>query len=267
MNNLLEIHCRFCKLEEDFEKNLSNACINCIVDKLITFCTYGFKEGIDIVYNKCNEVFDIVVTYSCLKISCIYNNINIAKWFYEKFKSILIIDLNDNWIFRNCCKHGNFEICKWLYEICPTMKIYALNYYSIKWATMNKDIRIVEWLYNIQKIECNMVLNDMITTACKYNALNIVKWFVKINKKNILLENIIGFEYCFIHKQMEICNYFVQLRPHKYIIYEHGYYINNLNEEKNARWDARKLIIMNYYYGNTVLNIQYDTMREILTYI
>lgn len=88
--------------------------------------------------------------------SCLYNQFETAKWFYEKYPSVYYCN-SFGLIFKHCCYRGYLDIVKWFHSLDRGNSLeWCLNINEIFKQTCNsmingcinsKQVDIIKWLY------------------------------------------------------------------------------------------------------------------------
>jgi hypothetical protein len=108
--------------------------------------------------------------YEIFKNACIYGNIEIVKWLFEKdseLKEEFMEDIES--IFENVCKQYNLNCAKWLYSMKPDMDI-TMNNHSIfrslcktfYWKQREESLEIIKWIISMKEdlYSFKMVVRD-----------------------------------------------------------------------------------------------------------
>ena len=65
-------------------------------------------------------------------------------------KNIIVVSLNNDFIFRNTCIHGQLKVAKWLINQFPCIDPQTENNEAFYKACLNNFFHMAQWLYNLQ---------------------------------------------------------------------------------------------------------------------
>ena len=115
---------------------------------------------------------------------CWKNNIDFAKWIYERNKMDFHVDKEG--IFRKACCLGHFDMAKWLYSLDGKVNIHVRNEYPFRMACESGNLDLVKWLYNLDgKININTRDEEAFCNACKNGHIEIAKWLLSLDSNII----------------------------------------------------------------------------------
>ena len=250
-------------------KNKSPACI---MDCFKIVSKHGSLKIGKFLFERWNFLIDDHVMYDCFLLSCINNHITFSKYIHIKFSELLIIDLNDNEIFRICCKRGFINMAQWLYGIYSQMNIYSMDYITLRLSAINKNMNIVKWLYNLNSNIPERIFKEICVSAVKNENLNIIEWILTVNPTfDMFFNNYECFRLAFIKKKYSILNFYKQNYPHKFLFNNENYYIKNDEEETQSKIYSTILLDNGFLSNETNIfnykNIPINIMHLILDYI
>lgn len=171
---------------------------------------YSFDKVIQFIeLKKINIKFD--VNTDNLRIACENNQMEIAMWLYNNFKSIDLTENNYLLISNSCCS-GNKNIITWLLSLCPNVIIgdivNNMFFYSSKC-----DLEFTQWIYSLDTHNNISYENfcENIYEACCNNLLDKAKWLYEI-KPDIYDD--MKFERIFIKaSEINTCEWILQIKP------------------------------------------------------
>jgi hypothetical protein len=244
----------------------------CIIDCFKNVSKHGNSKIASFLFEKWNFLIDTDIMYDCFLLSCINNHIKFSKYIYIKYSEFLIIDFNDNEIFRNCCKRGLVVMAYWLFSIYPQMNIYSMDYLSLRISAFNKHINTVKWLYSLNSNVPERIFNEMFLSACKHENLIIIEWILSVKPKfNIFFNNNECFHLAVENKKYKILNFYKTKYPHKFVLNIKNYYIRNDEEELENKHYSTILLSDEFLTNETNIfnykKIPTNVMNLILDYI
>jgi hypothetical protein len=252
--------------------SIKNKSMSSIMDCFKNVSKHGSLTIAKFLFERWNFLIDDIVIYDCFLLSCINNHIILSKYIYIKFSEFLIIDLNDNEIFRFCCKRGFIDMAYWLYSIYPQMNIYSMDYLSLRLSAVNNNMKTLIWLYNLNSNVPERIFQEMFLSAVKNENLNVINWILTVKSTfNIFFNNNECFRFAFTAKKHKILIFYKTKYPHKFLFDNEKYYIKNDEEEQNNKYYSTILLSNTFLTNETNIfnykKIPINIMNLILDYV
>lgn len=202
----------------------------------------GFESGIisKCIKDKNYKIFKYLIDKQTNNsVYCFNYDLICIKYVNENKK--IDINHNDDTLLRNAAFHGNYDVVKYLID--NGANVHVNNEYALRTSTIHGYYKIVKLL-----IDNNAVTNDteyFITSSCKFNRINILKYFIKLGITDYLNE---GLQKAIQFNNLTIIKYLIKYG----IKLELGHIISTLSYTN---------IITFKYIMNSYINDNYDVMN------
>ena len=145
-------------------------------------CRFGYLEAVKFLCSTNTiDVHELNEEAFCL--ACQENHIDIAKFLFQEYPDIDIMDFFCKSFFSACCE-GNLEIAKWLTNIEP--KIINTEWISSTFlsACSKGHINIAKFIFDsTEEKHRNKFVENVLGEVCENKQLEVLKWLLEIDKK------------------------------------------------------------------------------------
>jgi hypothetical protein len=133
--------------------------------------------------------------------SCMFGQIEVAKWLLITYHNIINIYFGDNWAFNYSCLTCKMEVCKWLWELDEMKKIdiHIKDDWLFTHSLINGHIHIAKWLWEMDNtFNLHGKKNWLFYQSFRMKLYDVLNFLVSLDDKFVLIyysdkHNVIGF--------------------------------------------------------------------------
>jgi len=169
------------------------------------------------IYNKLDvakwfsERITLTHTDDAFKNTCITGRLDIAKWLLDKYPNIDIAKDNGKCFILLCSNSNNTEFCEWLLELNPDLINYITenNFYNM---CRNSSIDILQLYLDKRPEIINFISTHNFNAACRGGSLETAKWILQL-KPDIIDDENEAFCMACIGGNFELIVWLLKLKP------------------------------------------------------
>jgi hypothetical protein len=211
----------------DYESLLSATCIHCNISEIkyvLSLNKIKFDEfsDVDELFNDVCARCDLNIVkfisnlahdhltkrdndiFHGFNIACNNNNIDVAKWIYETYKSEMLhatILMNSLYIFEECVKFGHFDTASWIYDtfkININQKINSAQY-LLDLSFNNGNVKTIKWLCSLDIFRNVFFHSGHLYDCLSHGNTELCEWLLNKNIKSMTQHNGI------LHEAFKLC--------------------------------------------------------------
>jgi len=165
------------------------------MEQFKTLCSKGkLKDAQLLLLSYPNISLDEFQTAFCY--ACCYGQLKVAQWLLE-MKPVIDISANDEYTFYLTCIYGHFKVAQWLLQVKPTIDISSLNECTFRDVCKYGHLEIAQLLLHFASTISNRIggidisanNNFAFRYACINRQLKIVEWLLQIRPDKYVMNN------------------------------------------------------------------------------